>query len=254
MVLDEFRPLTVKAGDAQIADNQRIRVQGSKNMTLFPDFFQVEIYNMTDEDLASLTDSQIVSVYGEEGGLICTGKLDDMYTKQNGANITTTISVVDGQDFWRSKVVKTLAGNSSVKTAYQNIIQNAKIGAFTAEDKKIIRGQTYCGRLADCVSMLAKSVNGRAYITNGTVFVTTKGMSAEIVSLSDSDVILDQDTAEGALIVKTSVKGYPVGALVEIGNAKYRLVSQKFDADNFEGAWDTYLILINEALFELEGG
>lgn len=254
MALDEFRPMTVMAGDSQIAEEKRIRVQGSKNMTLFPDLFIVEIYNMSEEDLASLTDTKTLSVYGETGGLMCSGEIDDMFTKLSGANMITTISVSDGKSFWRSKINRTLGGGSSIKTVWQTIIKNAKIGVFAADDVKLIRGQTFTGRLAECVSMLAKSANGRAYITNGTVYITSKGRSSEMVSLSDEDIITDQDTATGARIVKTKVKGYPVGALVQLGNAQYRLVSQKFNADNFEGAWDAYLVLIKDTEFEMEGG
>lgn len=223
-------------------------------MTLLPDLFAVQIYNMSDEDLSSLTENRKISVSGETGGLLCSGEIDDMYTKQDGPNMVTYISVSDGKDFWRTKVSKSLGGGSTIKDVLRSIITNAKMGEFTADDVRLIRGQTYSGRLAECVSMLAKSANGRAYITNGTVFVTAKGKSAEVVVLNDDDIILDQDTATGARMVKTKLKGFPVGALIELGNTQYRLVSQKFDGDNFEGAWDSYLILIKDSSFEMEGG
>lgn len=257
MDLNEFRPLKVKAGDVQIAYEHRIRVQGSKNMTLLSDFFLVEIFNMTEQDASALIENKTISVFGEDGGLLCSGEIDDVYTKAQGVNLITVLSVVDGKSFWATGVAKTFGGGSSIKTVLQSIIQNAKMGEFTASDVRMIRGQTYTGRLAELVSMLARSVYGRAYITNGTVYVTAKGKSAETVNLDDDDIILDEDNATGVRIIKTIVKGYPVGALVEVGNKKYRLVSQKFNADNFEGVWDSYLILVNEAEITdggMEGG
>jgi len=189
--MDNFRPLTIKAGDEQISEGHRIRVQGSKNMTLLPDFLVVEVYNLTDEDIASITHNKTLFVYGENGGLLCSGEIDALYTHQRGANMVTEISIVDGKTFWGTKISKSFGGGSSIKTVFQNIIQNAKIGPFTASDVKLIRGQTYTGRLAECVSMLAKSANGRAYITNGTVYVTSSGESAEVVKLNESEIILD---------------------------------------------------------------
>ena len=227
-------------------------MQGSKNMTLFPDLFAVEIYNMSDEDMGALTNSGKISIFGETGGLLCSGEVDDMYTKQNGPNRVTTISVSDGRAFWRSKVFVTFSGGAMASQVLHSMTTGVRLGSITADDVKFMRGQTYTGRLADCVAMLAKSMHGRAYVTNESLFITAKGRSAEVVSLNEEDVVLDQDSATGARIIKTTIKGFPVGALVEIGNAKYRLVSQKIDADNFGVAWDAYLILINDSEFEME--
>lgn len=252
--MNEFRVLAVRAGDNQIADGQRVRVQGSKNMTLFPDLFAVEIYNMSDEDIAAISESGRISVFGETGGLLCSGEVDDIYSKQSGPNVITYISVSDGGRFWRSGVSVTLGGGSSVKSAIRSIVTGVSLGQMTTDDVPLSRGQTYTGRLPECISFLAKTLRGRAYVTNGTLFITAKGKSAEVVVLNEDDIILDQETATGARFIKTKIKGFPVGAIVEIGDARYRLVSQKFNADNYSGSWDSYLILIKDENFEMEGG
>jgi len=249
--------MTVKAGDTQIAENERVRVQGSKNMTLLPDFFIVDIYNVSDEDYSSIVDNKTLSVFGSDGGLLCTGEIDDIYKRQEGANMISTLAVVDGKSFWQTSISETVGAGSSVKTTYQHILKNASVGSFTASDVRLVRGQTFSGRLAECVSELARSVHGRAYITNGAVYITSNGNASEVVALNDDDIVLDQDTATGTRMIKTVVKGYPVGALVETGGSKYRLASQKFDADNFEGAWNSYLVLVNEEMLSgggMEGG
>lgn len=226
-------------------------------MTLLPDFFVVTIYNMSPEDMTSITLSKTLSVYGKDMGLLVTGEIDDVYEKQEDVDRMTIISLVDGKSFWHTKVNKSLGGGTTVKKTINSLIQNANIGAFTADDVRLIRGQTYCGRLAECVSMLARSVHGRAYITNGTVFVTAKGRASEVVTLDDGEIIMSQKSSTGARIISTLVKGYPVGALIEINGNQYRLVSQKFDADNYEGTWDCYMVLINEdelSFGGMEGG
>lgn len=253
MGLDEFRPLAIKAGTTLIAEGQRVRVQGSRNMTLLPDFFVVDVYNLTEDDIAALNDSRMLSVYGQDERLICSGEVDDIYTALRGVNEVSTLSVVDGKSFWETKIAKAVGGGSSVKTTYEKLIENASIGEFNANDVRMIRGQTYSGRLADCISMLAKSVHARAYITNNTVYVSAKGRSAEKIVLDDADIINSYSVANGVKVIKTILKGYPIGAIVVFDNKQYRLVSQKIDGDNFEGAWDSHLILVNEKEIS-EGG
>lgn len=246
MALNEFRPLTVRCGDNKISDNYRIRVQGSKNMTLLPDFFVVEIYNATDDDMFYLRNEKTLSVYGRDGGLLCSGEIDDMYTKLQNMNSITSISVVDGKSFWNAQITKSFGGGATVSDTFRNIVSGASVGAFAASDLRMIRGQYYSGRVAESVSDLAKSVHGRAYITNGSVFISTKGMAAETITINEEDVIDQTDNATGVRIVKTEVKGYPVGALATLSGNQYRLITQKFNADNFEGAWDSYLLLADE--------
>jgi len=246
MALNELRPLKIKVGSKIIAEELRIRVQGSKNMTLLPDFFVVEIYNLGDDDMYTLNNGGKLSVTGQDGGLLCSGEIDDIYTKIVQTNRITSISVVDGKSFWATRINKSFGGGSSVKTTFESIVSGAYRGAFCASDVRMTRGQTYTGRVAENVSMLAKSVHGRAYITNGTVYISTKGMAAETITIDESDVINQDDSATGLKIVQVSVKGYPIGALTVLGRRKYRLVSQKFSADNYEGPWESHLILVIE--------
>lgn len=226
-------------------------------MTLLPDFFIVEIYNMSDEDRAVLNDNEMIYVYGRDDGLLCCGEIDDTYTREVDSNTITTLSIVDGKSFWNTWISKSFGGGSSVKTIYESIVQNASRGLFTADDVRLIRGQTYDGRLAECVSMLARSVHARGFITNNTVFITAKGKTSEVATVNEDDIIEAQDFATGIRIVKTDVKGYPAGALCEVSGNQYRLVSQKFDADNYDGNWDSYLILADEKELSdggMEGG
>ena len=252
-LINEFRPLIVKAGDNIIAEDQRVRVQGSKNMTLLPDFFIVEIYNLTSEDLAYISDSDMIYVYGKDEGLICSGEVDDMYTRYVRSNSVTTLSVVDGKKFWNTAISKTVAGGTSLKQTYYNIMQGAYVGAYNADDPRLIRGQTYTGRLPDIISTLAKTAHARAYITNGTVFISAPHRAAETIEINPEDVIDDTVNATGVRIVETMVKGYPVGAMVNLDGTEYRLVSQKFDADNFEGPWVSNLLLVREIDLSSEG-
>lgn len=253
--MDEFRPLKLRVGNTDIATNQRIRVKGSHNMTLLPDFFMIDVFNMTDVDLAIVKDGGQITIIGKDDFMLCRGEVDDMYTHMEGVNLITTISILDGKKFYETNIRESIGAGASVRTTFNSIMRNASIGSFCATDKRIFRGQTFSGRLADSISMLARSVGARAFITMGAVHIVAKGMASEIVNINDFDIIEDADFAKGTRIIKTEVKGYPVGALVNVENRQYRLVSQKIDADNYRGQWDSHLVLVDEKeVTKMEGG
>ena len=252
-LLNEFRPLVIKAGGTEIGVDQRVRVQGSKNMTLLSDFFIFQIYNIASTDLSVINDNKMMYAYGLDGSLICSGEIDDVYTKTDGTNSLTEISVIDGKSFWETKVSKSFGGGSYISTTFRNLIQNASVGSFTADDLRMIRGQSYDGRLAENVSELAKSVHARAFITNNTVFIAAKGRAAEVITIGSDEIIDDQNNSVGLRVIKTVMKGYPVGALVNVDDKQYRLVSQKISADNYKGSWDSILVLVDEKELPVNG-
>lgn len=252
-LLNEFRPLVIRADNKVIAEGQRVRVQGSKNMTLLADFFLFEIYNLSSEDLATINNSKMLYSYGMDDGVICCGEIDDIYEKADGVNMVTSISVVDGKSFWATKVSQSLGGGNTVSSTFRTLMQNAYTGAFAAPDLRMIRGQTYSGRLAESISMLAKSVHARAFLTNNTVFITAKGQAAEVVTIKEGDVIDDRNNSQGMRIIRTVVKGYPTGALVNLSGDQYRLVSQKINADNYKGSWESILVLVKEKELPFNG-
>ena len=40
---NEYRPVSIYADGTKVAEDLRVRIKGSLNMTLFPDFFSIEI-------------------------------------------------------------------------------------------------------------------------------------------------------------------------------------------------------------------
>lgn len=252
-VSSNYRPISVYADGTKVAEELRVRLKGSQNMTLFPDFFSIEIYNLSDEDMSVIQYAKVLTVNGEDEYTICTGEIEDVYVREEGVNTITSVSFVDGKSFWRSKVSKTLGGGSDIQTAISNLVQNVKFGGFYATNKGIIRGQTYTGRLADNISMLAKTAEGRAFVAKGVLYIVQKGRASEIVSIDPDDVINDLSYMKGSRILKTTAKGYPMGALVHYGGGSYRLVSQKFDLDNYKGDWCSNIVIVDEQEISAEG-
>ena len=68
---NEYRPLVLKADGQQIAAELRIRVRGTANMTLLPDLFLIDIYNISGEERATLDLASTLSVEDEQNACLC---------------------------------------------------------------------------------------------------------------------------------------------------------------------------------------
>lgn len=253
--MDELRSLKVYVGRTEIAQGLRIRVRGSGNMTLLPDFYMVDIYNLSNADLAAIQTASTLYVNGSEQTTVCYGEIDDIFTRYDNANVITTISLVDGKTFRDTRVEQSVGGGATVRDAMALIMNGAALGPFLARDVRLTRGQAYRGRLPENVSMLAKSAGGWAFLTRNVVYVVSKGKASDIIDISESDVLDETKETKGAIILKTIVKGYPIGVLARRAGRLYRLVSQKISADNFKGDWSSNILLVDEdEIGEMEGG
>ena len=245
----------VFAESQEVAQNNRIRVQGRSNMTLIPDFFIVDIFNLSDEDLSHINDSKRLVVMMNDFTIVCSGEIDGIYKHSDGSNDIYSISIVDGRSFWEEKVNKTLVGGTWMNDAVRKILKSADYGVFMCEDYRMPRGQVFCGRLADSISTIAKGLKARAFIVNNVLSIIEKGRSVTTETLNDSEIITEPNKENGVVIVKTYARILIVGGIVIYDGIQYRVITQAFNLDNMSGSWDTESTLINENEFErMEGG
>ena len=245
-MINESRPLVIRAGGQVIAAENRIRVMGRTSMSLMPDYGEIEIYNLDDADRARINGASVISVSGESDSTFCYGEIEDVYTHTSGTTTITTVCVSDGKTFWDTRVSKSVGSGASIRDSLLSILKNAPLASFLAENKRMLRGQTFTGRLPDCVSTLARSADARAYFTHGALHVTTIGRSEEIWELKSDDVV-SVNQANGVLMVRIRVKGFPVGTIMRYSGKQYRLITQSYEADNWNGAWRSELTLLDEA-------
>ena len=256
-LLNEKRPLIVKADSRLIAEENRIKVQGRACMTLMPDFFTVEIYNLSDDDLAIVRDSTYLSVAGEKSSVLLYGEIEDIYFRNVEANRVTTICISDGRSFWNATVEKTVASGASIQTAVRNVVDSIPVGSILAQDTALMRGQTFSGRQAEAVRMMAKSMNARAFVAHNTLHIVEKGRTEYQLAIDEDEVITDPKYAQGITVLKTIVRGYPVGIIVIYNGSEYRVAAQSINADNLNGAWDSEILLVSETALDrygMEGG
>ena len=251
---NESRPLRIFADGTEIAKENRIRVQGRSNMTLLPDFYLASIYNLSEEDITILNFAKKINITAEGNSLICCGEIESVYAHEEGTNEIHDVSISDGMTFWNASVDTSVGKGSWVKDSVRMILSGVEFGSFLCDDVRMPRGQVFSGRLADCVSTMARSLGARAFITKGVLSFIASGRSVNTRTLREDDLILNPKIINGGMIVKTKVGGYSVGEVIEYGNAKYRVVSQGISLDNFSGDWNTEMILINEKTVGMEGG
>ena len=253
ILLNESRPLRVYADSKEISSDYRIRVQGRSNMTLLPDFFLVDIYNVSDFDKVDIRQAKKLSVSGDGGDLLCSGDIEGIYEHEDGTNNIISISVSDGQEFWNSRAETTIGGGAYIKDAIRTILKGADLGVVACEDIRISRGQTFSGRIADIVHTMAVSVRARAYIAKGVLNVVGKEYTSNVAVVSEDDVIMKPQYLEKACILKTKVKGYTVGNVVQYEGIKYRIIVQTINLDNMMGDWNTEMTLVENEEFIREG-
>lgn len=256
-MLNDKRPLVLMAGGVTLSADQRMWVRGSGNMSLLPDFYMIDIYNLSDDDLSAVREAKTITAYGADNSMICYGEIDDIFTRLEGVNTVTSIAITDGKSFWSAKVNQTVGGGAGFRDALNVIMTGAAVGPWMASETRLPRGQTFSGRLADSVSMLAKSANARAFLTKNVVYVVERGRASDIITIEDSDITGETSYADGVVMLRTKVKGYPIGVIASRNGKKYRLVSQKISADNFKGDWRSDVLLVDEDqvdVFGMEGG
>ena len=251
---DDLRILRVYADSVQIAIESRVRVQGRSNMTLLPDFFAIDVYNMPDEDLGKVRSSNILFVNGLDNSTICYGQIEDIFVRPSESNVVTTISISDGNDFWNAQIRKTIGRGAGVRESISAILKGAVLGSYLAENPRLIRGQTISGKQPEIIRSYAQSLNARAFLSHGVLHIVEKGKAENTVIIPESELIEEPSIANGVCILQLKVKGYAVGSMAIVRGKQYRIAAQSVDADNFSGMWRTELILVNEDMLSWMGG
>lgn len=252
-LLNELRPLRAYCGDKEVFEDCRIRVRGRSNMTLLPDYFLIEVYNADATDISIIQLNRKMKFQTKNMALLCSGEVEDVYIKWEGTNKIYAISISDGQTFWEKKVIKSVGPGVSFSRTIREILSGATMGSYLARDERFVRPQTFCGRLADYIADIARGVGARAFVSNNVLHVVEKGRAEVIVSIREEDVIMDPSYASGVCIVKTPVRSWPVGVLVDFRGNRYRLVSQEVNADNSQGTWETEITLVDERYIDSDG-
>lgn len=230
-----------------------MRVRGRVNMTLLPDFFIIDVYNPSESDIGYVMNNKSIVVFTQKTSVLARGDVEDVYSRREGVNNVYSLSLADGQAFWETKVTKTLGQGVYFSATIRQIIQNATLGTYLAEDGRFFRPQTFNGRLADIVHDIARGVNARAFISHDVLHIVEKGKSEIVVSIMDSDLLEEPRFASGVCVVKAKTVSWPVGIIASFRGKEYRIATQAIDADNYSGPWQTEITLVDEEFLDKDG-
>lgn len=253
--MEELRSMAIFADGVQVAQEHRMHLRGRSTMSLRPDLWELQIHNASSRALAAIYDAEELLVEGEEMSAVCRGRIEEIYPHTEDGKDITTVIISDGAAFWDATVSLSLAKNNSVHDAIRAVASRCTrpvpVHKIQAKNVVLPRGQVFHGRAADCIASLAKSVSARAFFVRGSLHVMGKCSSSETISLHREDLLSNVMEANGAYIARlASLKGYSIGQTVyfpDYSAAKYRLLCQSVDADNYEGVWKTELIMVDES-------
>ena len=251
--LNELRELSVTCSGNSVFTDCRICVRGRVNMTLLPDFFMIDVYNPSEADIGYVMDNKSITVFTEKTAVLARGDVEDVYSRRDGVNNIYSLSLSDGQAFWETKVKKTLGKGVYFSSTIRQILQNATLGSYLAADNRFLRPQTFNGRLADIVHDIAKGVNARAFISHDVLHIVEKGRSEIVITIQEDDLLEEPRFATGVCVVKTRIVSWPVGIIASFRGKYYRIATQAIDADNYFGAWQTELTLVDEEYLDKDG-
>lgn len=252
--MEELRELSVHVDGVQIAKGLRMTLKGRSTMCLRPDYWILNIYNLSGFAEHQVRNAKEIIVCGLGKSELCRGSVEDIYRHSEGVKDITTIAICDGGKFWDSSISISLASGNKISQTVRTIISRCsspiKMVSYQANDGLLSRGQVFHGKTVKYVSDLAKSVFARAFLTRGAIGIFGKGKAASVIRIKPESGLLEISRTNNAVIARMGVvQGFAVGQLVEIPEdaKRYRLICQSIDADNHDGVWQTELLMADES-------
>lgn len=251
--MDNVRQLKLLVNGNHIAKENRIRFRGKTAMTLRPDMWQVDIFNLKATGRGALQTADRMTVCGTDDSMLADGKIQEIYSHTDDGQRITTIILADGMDFWSSTVSFGLGGKNTAHETIRTLVARCSspvaIVDIQADNVRFQRGQAFHGRTVNYLDALAKSLQARAYYTRNALHIAAKDIANTVIDLTKDGLILSRSESDGLCIARISeMRGYSVGQLVQLPETavKYRLLSQSFFADTQDGLWQTELVMVNE--------
>ena len=112
-----------------------------------------------------------------------------------------------------------------------------------AADRTFPRGISFFGSTADALRALAADLNADVFLFRSAIYVLGRDTVPDVIELTPEDVLDAVSSGKDVRILTTSMKGWPIGAMMRFGDLQGQIVCQSFDADTGEGPWCTKVVL-----------
>ncbi|MCR4876509.1 MAG: hypothetical protein K5922_05010 [Clostridiales bacterium] len=244
------RSLTVLADGREVAAGCHLRLIGSETMSLDPGLFHLTVEDLPPFSKEQISEANILEVRSG-ASVLASGTVDDIYScVWNGKN-QTTVSFTTGFDLWESTVSFTAQQGVRATDLARAVLMlsgtGVQLAGFTGVEKIMTRSQSYLGRTADVLSLLAKLTESYVYLSPAGLVLAGKADYRTTVRLEAADLLSAPSRVSGCTVLRTNMVGWPFGVRARFTwegvTEEGRIFSRAIDADNVSGPWRSELLI-----------
>lgn len=246
-----FRDLHIFADGAEIARSCRIRLTARETLSLLPQLFSLEIENLSDSSSALLSAARSVEARSE-GSVLASGEILTLCPQHREGREILSVSFSPHYSFRRSAVSLSVSAGMKVSDTVRAILSAAEpsvpLAAFSADDIRLTRPQSFFGRTCDALRTLADAVNADAFIAPAGLCVVSRAAPPPSLILPEESLLSAPVFLPDRVLLSTAMAGWPLGSGIQFtwkGSARRgRLVSRLIQLDTAEGPWLSRLEIV----------
>ena len=184
--------------------------------------------------------------------LLACGILSDVYRELTAEGAVTHVLFSPGLPLWQAFVSLSVEAGVSLSETVHRLLAASGTGfsllAFPEEDPVSLRGHSFFGRAAECVSEALSVLPAEACVTpSGLCVVPASGWPVSLF-LSEEDLLsAPSAAAKNLLVLRTAACGWPLGKTVSVtwkGQSAQGILRERFlDLDTGKGPWRSELLL-----------
>ena len=245
-----IRDLRLFADGAEIAQFCRVRLDARETLSLLPQLCHLEIENLSDSSTALLSGARSVEARTGDSILFSGEILTCCPRVQSGRSILS-LDISPGFPLWQSSVSLSLSAGLSVSDTFRAVLAASlqpsgqptavPLCAFTADDIRLTRPQSFFGRTCDALRSLADSVQAHAFLSPAGLSVISRRPASPTLTLPPEALLSDPVFLPDCILLTTSILGWPLGASLQFTwrNAPRSglLASRLLHLDNVSGPW-----------------
>ena len=237
------------ADGQEIASGCRLRLRGRETPGLAPDFFTLEIRNLSDASFHLLSGAKALAVMHLEA-VLAAGEPAEVFRRTTPEGTLTTAVFSPGLSFWESAVSLSVPAGRTTSETVRLLLASARpplsLLSFSGPDPAFSRGQAFHGRTADAVETVLSACGAEAWLAPAGLVVIGKGAaSEETVRITEDDLIDVPYPASGGWVLPLTLAGWQAGLRAEVSGTpiRGRIRERRVDADTDSGPWRTELLL-----------
>ena len=244
------RNLQLFADDRELAMGCRMLLLSHESLSLIPQLFYLRILDLSESSAAVLAASAHIEVRSS-GSVLASGSPVEVLTRLEQGRKVTSLTFSPGYAFWNASVSLTVPAGMPVSSVIRSVLEAGDTGislaAFRAQDIRLSRPQSFFGRAAGALSVLASAAGANAFLSPAGVCVADRTPADPSLIFSEDDLLAPPVFTGDRTILSVPVTGWPLGTWSRYtwkGSSRTgRLISRMIHADNVSGPWKSELEL-----------